>query len=444
MATRRLPWLQLRTVEVLEAPAPPDADRRTIALRACVVLVLVSATVFQRFGLNFGSYSLNAVMVAMYLLLGVAAVTGSLQVWLPRLVAYCVCMSAGLLSLLVNLNFAGASKTTVSSMALLLVMYFPFAFALKAPVATVVNVRWVLGALADVTLLCAIAAIAQFFVQFFVRPDWLFDFTPYLPEWLRGPGGYNTVIPIGSNYKSNGFFFREPSGASFAIAFGLLVELSLFGRVWRMACLALALAVTYSGTGLLALLIGLAFSIRPGSIARLAGPFTVIALGAWALEDSLDLSFTLDRIGEFGSEGSSAYIRYIGPVRLVADMLVAEPWSFWLGLGPGTVARLSQSAYQFHDPTWAKLLVEVGVTGFCAFVGLLLLSVRQAQIPIQLQVVLFASWLVMGGHLLSPENVHLAYTIAGFMVVASASSKECASETGENQPVTVKAHYDAT
>jgi hypothetical protein len=268
----------------------------------------------------------------------------------------------------------------------------------------------------NVALFCALAGIAQFYAQFVISSDWLFDFTPYIPDGLHPVSGANTVIPIGYGgtvYKSNGFFFREPSGASFVMALGLLLELALFRRLLRMAVFAFALALTYSGTGLLALAIGIVFSFRWRTTGRMCASLAVAALCVWAASDVLNLSFTLNRINEFGSEGSSGYARYVGPMHLVRDILFSQPWTVWLGLGPGTILRLD--AYAFHDPTWAKLLVEYGVLGFTAFLALMLVCIQQRSLPVQVRAVLFFSWLVMGGHLLAPDSVYLVFVMTGLL-----------------------------
>ena len=99
--------------------------------------------------------------------------------------------------------------------------------------------------------------------------------------------------------------------------------------------------------------------------------------------------------------------------------MFAQPWAFWIGLGPGIISRLSQADYAFHDPTWAKLLVEYGVLGLSAFVIMMLVCVRQRVLPVPLQAVLFFSWLVMGGHLLTPDSVYLVFVLSGLTGSAS-------------------------
>jgi O-antigen ligase len=198
------------------------------------------------------------------------------------------------------------------------------------------------------------------------------------------------------------------------MALACIVEAATHRRVRRIACFGFALLLTYSGTGILALLIGMLFPLGKKTLLR------VLALGCAAsvvlllLGNVLNLSFTLGRIDEFGSERSSAYIRYIAPLRLVTETFDASAWSAWLGHGPGAISRETRG-YEFHDPTWAKLLFEYGALGFIAFLGLFLVALAQRGVPAQIRAALFFAWLMMGGHLLSPEQNFLTLALVGLL-----------------------------
>jgi hypothetical protein len=395
----------------LSEPDAAPVPRARRALRAAFVALLLAITVGQRFGLNFGSYSLNLALPAMYTLLAVAVLSGVLLLSLKRLLLYGACVALALQSAMAN-----ASHASMASFLLLLVMYLPFVFVLRADALGELGARWSLHAFMNIALACAVAGIAQFYAQFIGHADWLFDFTGYLPTWLRGPSGFNTVISVGSLHKSNGFFFREPSGFSFIMALGLLAEWAHARRLWRLGCFGLALLLSYSGSGLLALFIGMLFPLGPKTFVRLALLACVGGALCWLLGDVLNLSFTLGRVGEFGSERSSAYIRYIAPLRLVRDSFETHVFTPFLGHGPGTILH-ANPGYEFHDPTWAKLVFEYGLLGLVAFVALFLTSLGRAAIPMELRAALFFSWLLMGGHLLSPEQNFLMLALVGLVPV---------------------------
>ena len=281
--------------------------------------------------------------------------------------------------------------------------------------------------------LCAVTGIVQFYAQRIFHADWLFDFTPRIPAFLRGPSGYNTVIAVGSSVKSNGFFFREPSGFSFVMALGLMVECLTHRRAARLGALGLGLLLSYSGTGLLALVIGLLVPMNGRNFLRVLGVAAVAGALFLLLAEPLNLSFTLARLDEFDSQRSSAYIRYIAPARLVAETAAQSPWLLWFGQGPGTIFR-QDVGYEFHDPTWAKLIIEYGVVGLVAFVTLFLVALRGPAAPLRVRAMLFGGWLVMGGHLLSPEQNFMTLALVGLLPAEAPLPAEGAPARGAPFP----------
>jgi hypothetical protein len=401
-------------------PVAPSRTPRGAAVRAALVLLLVWATVLQRFGVNG---ALSGTLVVGYGFLTVAALAGALLISIKRLILYAVCMAIATASLLLNQAQPLVVRASLPSLALLGAIYLPFTLTLKPRFLADCDATWVMRFFLNLSLLCAAAGILQFYAQFFVHSDWLFDFRPYLPALLRGPDGANTVIAVGSQHKANGFFFSEPSGFSFIVALGFLAESATHKRLPRLACLALALLLSYSGTGVLTVLIGILFPIGRRTLVRGLLVGVVGGLAVWLLSDALNLSFTIARIAEFGSERSSGYIRYVAPLRLIADTWHTEAWTFWLGHGPGTILlEANMRAYRYFDPTWAKLLYEYGGLGFIAFLALVISVLRSAAVATQVRAALFFCWLVMGGHLLSAEINFLLLGLVGLLPPAVAAN----------------------
>jgi len=412
----------------LAASALPDLSRarpsessgtRQAPLTIAITALLLSVTVLERFGINFGSYSLNLALPVMYGVLLFAAFTGALAVSMPRLIVYLLCMATAVISMFLN-----PERSSSTSLMLLATIYLPFAFVLTPR--SGVSPEAVTRIFLEISFACALIGIAQFYLQFVFHRDWLFDYSGYIPSALRGPSGFNTVISVGSHYKSNGFFFREPSGFSFIMALALVAEYLTARRYLRIGCLALALLLSYSGTGLLALAIGMLIPLNRKTLTRVALLGLAAVLLYFLLDGVLNLSFTLGRVNEFGSERSSAYIRYIAPARLLRDTFTSELWSPWFGHGPGTITRAAMT-YEFHDPTWAKLLYEYGVAGFIAFQVLLLAICRRSPAALSVRAILFAAWLVMGGHLLSPEQDYLTLALAGLIPGAAGRDQQPAA-----------------
>lgn len=391
-----------------------DGQRRV--LRVATVTLLLSVTVLERFGLSSGAVSVSAAMLAVYPFLGVVGVAGQLVLSRERTLLYGVCMAIGLASLLVN-----EQSASLSSFALLGAMYLPFVFVLREGALADDDAGWIYARFLDLCAVCALIGVLQFAGQLLIHARWWFDFSSYIPAPLRMTGTFNTVIPMGSLNKSNGFFFREPSGFSYLMALGLIAECVSFKRPQRVACLALALLLTYSGTGILALLLASLHPFGVKTVLRLIGVALSGALLFWLLGDSLNLSFTLGRISEFNSESSSGYMRYVAPARLLGETFGSSPFSAWLGHGPGTIFHTLRG-YEYHDPTWAKLLFEYGALGFVAFLSLFWLSLRRCALPVQLRAALFWGWLIMGGHLLSPEQNFLTLLLLGLLPASSSLS----------------------
>jgi hypothetical protein len=405
-------------------------------LALAIAGLILGCTALQRFGLTLGEASLNAAHFGAYALLAAGLLSARMALAPARLAVLCALLATAGLSWLVNHQWGAPGDQSPASFALLVLMYAPFVFVLRPAAGSTVDTEWVLRAFANVGLACAVAGIAQFGAQFVIRADWLFDFSPYLPPWLRSSGGYNTVIPVGELFKSNGFFFKEPSLFSLVMAFALLLEIARFRRWLRLAVLVLALALTYSGSGLLVLAFGLLFPLRLRTFMRLAAAALVGAGVAWLLWDALNLDFTLRRLEEFSQPRSSAYMRYVAPLRLLAESITQHPWTVWLGYGPGTIYRTGAGwgwFFEYHDPTAAKLLFEYGLAGLVLAVTLAWLTLRNPAVPIQVRAAAFFCWLATGGFLLTPELTYLMIVFGQLLLPAAAAGRgaaEFAEATG--------------
>jgi len=396
-----------------------------MAMRWAVVALLVGLLTTQRIAISVGSGSFGASLPLTYALLAVLLLYGRLVLDATALMLYGAIAMVAVASFWFNTGDASGEAVSVSSLLLMLTLYLPFVFVMASRPDNPGHWLWTIRMVGNVLLFAAIAGIVQFYAQFFVRASWLFDVSELIPAPIRGQGVFNSKIAVGSMFKANGFFFREPSGFSYMMAFGLLIELALFRRLVRMLCFGLALLLSYSGTGLLALAIGLVLPFRAAMLFKLGVGAAVVLVGNALAGDPLNLAFTLSRAGEFGAEGSSAYMRYVAPLHLVDSGIDVTPWSALLGHGPGTILKIA-SIFDAHDPTWAKLLFEYGIAGFVLFLGLMLYKLAACPAPLQLRAVAFASWLVMGGHLLSPENVCFFFALFGLWPRAGSERADAA------------------
>jgi len=209
--------------------------------------------------------------------------------------------------------------------------------------------------------------------------------------------------------KSNGFFLREASMFSVVLAFGIVCELALGVRRWAMAVMAAALVLSYSGSGLVALAVAFALPLERRALARLIGVGACVAVLAVLFGDALNLSYTLNRIAEFGDEQSSAYCRFIQPAVSVAQGLEMDAWSALIGHGPGSLTRAGATCADLHEPTYGKLLFEYGLLGAFAFGALVLHALNRSGAPLRLRIALAVSWLFLGGNLVSSEILTMIF-----------------------------------
>jgi hypothetical protein len=272
--------------------------------------------------------------------------------------------------------------------------------------------RWTVNMYVAFAVLIAVAGTAQFFAQFVFRPAWLFDFTPLIPERIQASGGWNTAYSTGEWTKSNGFFLREPSIFSIVMAFGLLCEMSLRRRKWVMAILAMGLVLSYSGSGLLCLAVAMLFPLGRGTVHRLLACAGVAAAVLLFLGDALNLSYTLNRVWEFDSRGSSAYCRFVYPGAVTLQQIDSSLWTSLLGHGPGSMERMGATCNDGAQTTYAKVLFEYGLVGALAFGALVLGALNRSAAPIRIRSAVGVTWLLLGGNLLAAEVLLFIYILS--------------------------------
>jgi len=379
------------------------------ALKAAFIFALLAMTVFDRFGLPLSSaYSVPFSLLAFYALAATMVLTGAAQVHRTGAVLVLAASSVAALSFLLNTTLDVRSQASLTSLLLLLVLYAPFSLSLKPGMGSAQNWRWFADCFMAFVLFIGVAGILQYYAQFVFRAPWLFDYTPYLPEALRGSGVYNTVNRAGSLVKSNGFFLREASGYSWYMALGLVMEWTLRRRKLALAVLALGVVVSYSGSGLLVLAVALLFPLGLRTLWRLLGCVVVGTLIVALLGDAMNLDYTLNRTGEIHSDKSSAYCRFIAPAKLVEAKIDSEPWTALVGHGSGTTQKVSSVC----ETTFGKALFEYGLLGSLAFGGLILAGISRAGLPTRLRAMVVVQWLLLGGNLLAPDSLLFIFMVS--------------------------------
>lgn len=416
-------FARARPLVPLERPGgrerPSVSARVPTSFKIAVFFAFVSLTVLDRFGLRLSeTYSINPSLFALYGIVAAVVLTRSAQIHGTGALIYVGVVTFAGLSFLLNISLDSRQYSSLGSLGLLLVLYAPFAICLRPTVGTNALWQWLMKWFIICMLGLAVAGIVQFYAQFVLHAPWLFDYTTLIPAPIRGSGVYNTTNHVGSLIKSNGFFLREASGFSWYIAFALICEWSLRRRKLVMATFALAIVVSYSGSGLLALGVAMLFPLGQRTLVRVLG--LVLAGGVFVLVfgDALNLTYTLGRVGEFDSTHSSAYCRFILPGKVVAEQIDSDTWTTLFGHGPGTTQKLFGTC----ETTYAKVVIEYGILGTIAVGALILAAVNRSLAPIRMRVVLVVQWLLLGGNLLAPESLLFIVLISALWPVGIAQA----------------------
>jgi hypothetical protein len=365
------------------------------------VALLVCALFLQRFSLTFRGTILPLDFVPVVLILFYQFGSGRLLIQYDRLLWFIVAALAVTGSLLMNFK-----STMLSSYLLFIILYSMFLLVRPSTAGQYKNtLQW----FQFLVVLLAFLGIAQFAAQLVVDGREIIRFFGIFPEYLFASynmSGVNTVIPItqgASLIKSNGIFLTEPSTLSQITALGILIEVLEFRRAGYLLVLALGFLVSYSGTGLMTLLMFLPLA---GLVHERAGlPALVVILFALGLlvTGIIDLSIFSSRVGEFDNTRTSGFARFVAPFWMAADNLdTASLPALLLGGGPGTLKDFtSHLRYGSTTGTWIKLFYEYGLIGSFVFVCFFASCFRRSRCPTLVLAAIFFSYVFLGGLLLS-------------------------------------------
>jgi hypothetical protein len=370
------------------------AARRSSVTSGVLAAMLFSALFMTRFALTIGKSELSLALVVVLIGTALLAVTGAVRVSPTRVGLFSVAVATLLLSLMLG----GATQPSYASLLNLLLLYAAWLFVVPDDR----QFEWAIGLLRRMLLIIAFCAIAQFFGQLAIHGPTLFTWDNALPRAVLSHG-FNYVIPVpglGGLNKANGFFLLEPSSLSQMMAIAIIIELEFFRPSWRMIVLATALALAFSGTGLvlfMAIVPLLLLRRGRGGLLLIAVPALIAAAVFLA---GPKIALLIDRLQEFGSNQSSGFARFLSPFYLFHDYLYPHVSTTLFGMGPGSIESFTtKTAYLIHDPTWGKLIFEYGFLGavpFAVYVGhCFFVGARSAW----LAAALFINYLLLGGNL---------------------------------------------
>lgn len=370
--------------------------------RVLVFMPVVMATVLSKFSPPLAAMpGLSMVLPVCFVAVAIGVLSSRMQLVSSRLAWFLAMLSVlGLIQVWRGDLF---SLTSVLMMGVLGLAYVPVA---RQGVTTADAMRF----FCNLSVLIALAGIAQFVLQFAIGRDAAFPIETWVPDAFR-THGYNNITPLywgSSIYKANGVVMVEPSTFSQLCALGLIAELSSRERLWRLAAYVGALLVSYSGTGLLILAVTL--------------PLFVLLYGRWDLllkgllllavlvvfAEPLHLQVILNRTGEFNSSGSSAFQRFVGWQSLFADKLWTAPSRALFGYGAGSYFAAA-SGYDAGEMAHAKIVFEFGVLGALLYFGFIFHCLFGSAAPLILRIAVGVAYFMNGAY--SPTVTGIATSL---------------------------------
>jgi len=334
---------------------------------ALLTAPLIGATFISKFG--FPPLTSIGIGISIFFLLGALAagsVLGGVSIE-PRRLALFTAM-IGILGLI---QIFQPNSFSPSSLLLLIAVHLPYIFSIPGSDDKDRIIKFFLG----IVTIFAFCGIAQSCLQYFVDPRFLFPIENFTPRGFIVQQ-FHTQANMGygsHEYRANGVFLLEPSFFSQVLAVGIVAELCTLGRLSRLGLFGLALIVSYSGTGLIVLAVCLPLCL----VAQRRWGLLVLGLLALAVIIGFQLYShgrgLLSRIGEFDSEQSSAYMRFVGGFGLFDKFLWGDPWRALFGYGAGSYATYAAGVHDYAAAEMAlfKIVFEFGVVGAIAYFGFL-------------------------------------------------------------------------
>jgi hypothetical protein len=356
-----------------------------------------------------------------YLALGVFLLSGLARFDVARLALYCLSVS-----LIIATTLMQSGGFSTFSLAYIVILYTPFVFVV--PVAER-HYRTILELYQKCLVPVALIAIGQYAMQLAgtPRPD---PIAEHLPSNLV-LSGYNTYAYVAYEFqfrRSNGLFFLEPSFLSQFAALALIIEWLCFRRPWRLALYAVACFTSLSGTGLVLLaVVGGVLLIQQRKPWLVLLGIAAYAALSFLSEYSEILRNFVGRTGEFGSEHSSAYMRFVGPIVAIPDSMGQNLLDWLTGFGPGNAKQLHFYGYEVAPFASSKLMLEYGLIGSLPFLLYITYCMLARNFNAAIAVAMLLIYHVLSGSLLQPHTIFLVWVLGCLFVPREAAAGEGAA-----------------
>jgi hypothetical protein len=338
--------------------------------------LLVALLMLQPFAVELAGKPLSLTMLAAAVWMVWRLIQKKAEVRAGILAAY-----AGMVLVVAGVTLYNVTTDAANS-SLLAFVFFIAMYALVAFVSasSFKGAERILSRFSAVVALLGVVGFAQVIVQLAGFGFW--DYSA-LPDSLVLPG-YNNQIFVdvfGGIFKANGVVFLEPSFLSKYSALALVIEATGRRRLIVATGLASGLVLSFSGSGVILLVVAAPFLLAKLPIRMIAATLACV-VAMIIVAPSVSDQFT-SRTGEFSDSRSSAYIRFLAPYLAVVDG--TSDFNLVVGNGIGSLEESTIGGISFfktadsldgkaYDVTAVKLLVELGILGFIAYATFFLMA----------------------------------------------------------------------
>lgn len=291
------------------------------------------------------------------------------------------------------------------------VIHIPYAFEITDGEALRERVlRFFLGLAALIALL----GVVQIALQFVLPLQWAFPIENFAPKgWIVDAFNQQGPIDFGSElYRANGMVMLEPSFFSQLLAVAIVAELCGRNRKTWLGLFALALVLSYSGTGLIVLALALPVLVITRARLGLLIAALLAVLVAAGVAQALGVDVFAKRAAEIANPGSSGFARFVGGFYMWDQFLWHEPLRALFGFGAGAFDRYEKLAsYPVAAMGVTKMVFEFGVLGGLAYFGFLTYCVLSVRAPLALKVAVGSTLLLSGNYIFFAHGLALSLLV---------------------------------
>ncbi len=388
----------------MKEQSSPKINSDPIA-KLLLIAMLICATFLQKIAIPVGNIQIFLALPLMLLITAFGFITKRLELKRDNLLLYLVVVSVLCLT-----QILGGNSFSIASILLLIVIHAPYAFGFdKGKILAGVQFIY----FQKIMVIIACIGIAQFVAQFVTGANIAY-FLDLMPMQNIIMQGYNNTIPLsyGSDFfKSNGFFLLEPSNFSQLLAVAIIVEIVYFKNWKRIVLFTCAIAITFSGTGLIIL-----FALVPVYLVQhrkfvALGVLLLVVITAPIWSPIVGVDRTVNRASEITSTNSSAYARFASIIPTLNTYILPEVKTTLFGLGAGSIIdtfAATEVDYERHNPSWGKMVFEYGVLGAVAYFTFIIFVLWKGSGSNYIKLALLIQLMILGEYILPPTLHSLA------------------------------------